>query len=392
MLWPHTQDYVLLLPAACWLQLSRCISSLACRRSDATRRQMATWAYTAANLSTAQMNSSVVTPYMDSMCAQGYTGPLCGACEPMYGHTGTTCVKCLESGANSFLYFLVCCFMMVVPAVQMVLHAKGVNKNTQLLAAANAAGGSKLIWTRSNMQSRASSTGPGGPNMLSPLAKGSSEKQVAEEHTNGTETRWNGGPAAANGAAVEMANMHTLFVSPSAAVAAGAASQHPQSPPPPPPPLPPVRVESVNSQSDIDYSRVDQGSPAAAPDMFSPFSEPSAVAGAMAGRDGSGTSVARSLSDAHMSHLVGPRSGLPNARGGGLLLRLFDTTSVDHQAAAAWGYARTASMQTPRGTPRQPAPVPHVLATQGSIHRRSYKFWHADILSVSCIQPFVQSV
>jgi hypothetical protein len=48
----------------------------------------------------------------------------------------------MPQAANSFLYFLVCCFMLLVPVIQMVLHTNSVRKNTQLVAAA-----SKLSWT-----------------------------------------------------------------------------------------------------------------------------------------------------------------------------------------------------------------------------------------------------
>jgi hypothetical protein len=262
---------------------------------------MATWAYGAANMSTLQMNGTLIEPYMKHMCVKGYTGPLCGACEPDHGHTGTTCIKCLPQQTNSFLYFLVCCFMMVVPVVQMLLHAKGVNKNTELVAAA-----SKLSWSSypSGMQPVLSGSNAGGGS-YTPVLPTLKERQQSEEEAN----------AAAMGAdvvpkdvaAVEMAHMHRTYVCPSAAVAAGAAP--PPAPaaatqaglPPPPPAAAAAAMDDGWGRSDLDTWRVDQGS---AGEMLSPFSEPSAVAGAIAvSRNGSNSSMTPTIQDIHASQV-----------------------------------------------------------------------------------------
>jgi hypothetical protein len=96
---------------------------------------MAGWAHGHSDVPTMRMNDTVVAPYMDSMCALGYDGPLCGSCSVDYGRAGTACVRCPPRGVNSFLYFLVCIFMLVSPVVQMLLHsttvrARKVSTNT----------------------------------------------------------------------------------------------------------------------------------------------------------------------------------------------------------------------------------------------------------------------
>lgn len=132
------QDMAAAVVAACaTTQLSRCISSLACRRTEYTRKDMANWSYAHAHLSVMQLNDTIIQPYMQYMCSHGYTGPLCGSCQPDYGHRAHDCAKCMPQAANSFLYFLVCCFMLLVPVVQMVLHTNSVRRNTQLMAAAS---------------------------------------------------------------------------------------------------------------------------------------------------------------------------------------------------------------------------------------------------------------
>jgi hypothetical protein len=127
-------------PADVSLQLTRCISSLACYRNDQAVQDMAKWALATADTPTALLTTNEINTYMAGMCTHGYAGPICGACEPGFGHSGHACVKCPPRSVNSFAYFLVCCFMLLVPAVQMVLHAKGVSKSAQLVAAARGPG------------------------------------------------------------------------------------------------------------------------------------------------------------------------------------------------------------------------------------------------------------
>jgi hypothetical protein len=115
-------------------------------------------------------------------------------------------------------------------------------------------------------------------------------------------------------AAVEMTSMHRTYVCPSAAVAAGAAA--PAETQAGLPPLPPAAAAAAANdewgRSDLDMFRVDQGS---AGEMVSPFSEPSAVAGAVAvSRNGSTSSVAPAMQDISASQV---RWGLQCVCGGG---------------------------------------------------------------------------
>lgn len=113
-----------------------------------SRPGMAKWSLAAADTPTALLTTEEINTYMAVMCTRGYTGPICGACQPGFGHSGHACVKCPPRSVNSFIYFLVCCFMLLVPALQMVLHAKGVSKNKKLVAAARRGSGLRIAAAR----------------------------------------------------------------------------------------------------------------------------------------------------------------------------------------------------------------------------------------------------
>lgn len=96
---------------------------------------MANWAAEHADRTITQLNQidpssrlPFYQPYVDNMCFEGYTGPLCGACMDGFGHSGQRCVKCVHRSTNSFFYFLVCLFMFIMPALQTLLHSKNVQK------------------------------------------------------------------------------------------------------------------------------------------------------------------------------------------------------------------------------------------------------------------------
>lgn len=116
---------------------------------------MTDWAELHADRSITQLNSinhttgaPIYKQYLDlGMCAPGYDGPLCGACEAGHGHRSHACVKCLPKQINSLLYFLVCCVMFLIPAIQMLMHSKNVEKRTLQLREAAAAmhGGAAVL-------------------------------------------------------------------------------------------------------------------------------------------------------------------------------------------------------------------------------------------------------
>lgn len=100
---------------------------------------MANWAAERADQTIMQLNQINIStglpfyqPYVEKMCSAGYTGPLCGACKEGFGHSGQRCVRCIHRSANSFVYFLVCLFMFIVPALQTLLHSKNVQNRHQL--------------------------------------------------------------------------------------------------------------------------------------------------------------------------------------------------------------------------------------------------------------------
>jgi len=399
------------------VQLSRCISSFACRRTDATRSEMASWAYMNSNLSTAMMTPTVIAPYMERMCLPGYTGPLCGACEAEYGHAGSSCVECLPRSANTLLYFLVCCFMFIIPVVQMVLHSKNVDKNTRLVEQASklAAAGVMPFAGHPSFQNRTSNTSGGAsfqPN-LPPLQERPSQS-----------------PKAAAAAAAT-----TVFPSPDKSVGAVELAS--------------MQARELPGRAELDTNlRADQSTSSIQSwDMVSPFSEPSAVAGAIAvSTDNSGTSIPPlPLPDVHQSLTLGP-AGSGGQKSSSLFQRLFDVSSLDHDdthiawgvtqasgthrrvlqhnvssmsrrgpsgtsvtsqgsmisgaaspmpetvggqpagAAAAAGEGASSGLQPAAGGPGALPPGVLVVApTRRTVHRRTYKFWHSDILSVNAV-------
>lgn len=411
------------------VQLSRCISSLACRRSDETRKGMANWAYANSNLSTLNMTQTAIASYMERMCATGYTGPLCGACQPDHGHSGSTCVKCPNKSFNSFLYIVVCCFMLLVPVVQMVLHSKNVSKNTQLVQAATRMPGAAVFpWMAApSFQARNSATSSYTPG-LPPLTEGPSHSPTTADAL-----REYPSPAGKDvAAAVEMAYMQ-------------------QRPP----------AEAAPGATTPDLGTISRDQSTASIDMLSPFSEPSAISGAMAvSRDHLASSAAVATAPpGDMQQQVGmqPSQNLAavtdsSLRSATLFQRLFDVNSLDHEEFYTWSVGHVSQQQrrvlghntssiSHRGVSgtsvgagasmssmvgRTPSPAPEqslggamlggaaggpafgqestayagaagggVGAGGGAaaggggggvlrhVHRRAYKFWHADIISVS---------
>lgn len=184
-------------------------------------------------------------------------------------------------------------------------------------------------------------------------------------------------------------------------------------------------------------------------EMVSPFSEPSAVAGAIAvSRGNSNTSIPPlPLPDVHQSLTLGPAGS--GQKSSSLFQRLFDVSSLDHDDTHIWGVTQASSAhrrvlqhnvssmsrrgpsgtsvtsqgsmvsgsttpmpETVGGQPAAAAAVPAgaaaaagegasgglqpatggpgalppgvlvVAPNRRTVHRRSYKFWHSDILSV----------
>jgi hypothetical protein len=298
-------------------QLTPCISSLACYRSTETIQTMSIWAQAAADTPTANMTPGQVNAYMEYMCAEGHTGPVCGACLPKYGHSGSghTCVKCLPRGANNFAYFLVCCFMMLVPAMQMVMHAKGVMKSTELVEEA-----SKLSVT----STAAAPPHPAFMPKASQSATGAGAYMPVLKPVHET------GPGSGSASfvcpsAAAAAGALPTYVSPSAAAAAAAAaggaggeflSSNSMGKDVGGIELAPMQHSAAvaaadgsgsgrgGGKSDVELFRADQGVGGGS-DMVSPFSDSAAVAGAMAvSRDESAMSAAAStLSGGHPSQV-----------------------------------------------------------------------------------------
>lgn len=276
---------------------------------------MSKWAQAAADTPTVNMTDAQVNAYMEYMCAEGHTGPVCGACLPKYGHSGSghTCVKCLPRGANNFAYFLVCCFMMLVPAIQMVMHAKGVMKSTELVEEA-----SKLS---------ATSTTAGTPPNPAFLPKATQSATGAGAYMPVLQPVHETGPGSGSASfvcpsAAAAAGAVPTYVSPSAAAAAAAAaggaggefvSNNSMGKDVGAIELAPMQQSAAADgsgsgravgKSDVDSFKADQGI-GGGYDMVSPFSDSSAVAGAMAvSRDESAMSAAAStLSGGHPSQV-----------------------------------------------------------------------------------------
>eukprot|EP00775_Hariotina_reticulata_P009586 gene9586-9749_t len=121
--------------------IHRCMAASACARSPAALAAMAEWSYRQAHLTTSQLNqgdrsAAVPVPlymeYMSNMCSPGYDGALCGSCQSGYGRLGgNSCGKCRSKAVNGFLYFLVTLVMMLIPALQVLLHSKNVKQRTK---------------------------------------------------------------------------------------------------------------------------------------------------------------------------------------------------------------------------------------------------------------------
>eukprot|EP00878_Enallax_costatus_P009740 GHUV01010172.1.p1 GENE.GHUV01010172.1~~GHUV01010172.1.p1 ORF type:complete len:404 (+),score=84.90 GHUV01010172.1:227-1438(+) len=101
--------------------LHRCITAAACSRNSTVQQAMADWAAEHASMTITQLNEKsngtglpYYQPYVANMCSSGYTGPLCGACAEGFGHSGQRCVKCMHHSTNSFIYFLVCLFIIII--------------------------------------------------------------------------------------------------------------------------------------------------------------------------------------------------------------------------------------------------------------------------------------
>jgi hypothetical protein len=117
------------------LQLHNCINPRACYRSNETIHKMADWAWNNQRYNITQLNNNkpLLDDYMRHMCNPGYEGPLCGACQEHptpYGHSTHTCHECPRASINSFYYFIVSVFMFVVPVLNMWLHSQNVRKRS----------------------------------------------------------------------------------------------------------------------------------------------------------------------------------------------------------------------------------------------------------------------
>jgi hypothetical protein len=119
-------------------QLHRCINPNACWRDETISRAMTRWAYQHANYTIIQLNT-LTSPtskqpfymeYMDHMCFKGYTGSLCGACQPDFGHSGTTCVQCPSKAANAMFFIGMCLLTFLIPGASMLMHITEVKRRS----------------------------------------------------------------------------------------------------------------------------------------------------------------------------------------------------------------------------------------------------------------------
>lgn len=301
------------------LQLTRCISSLACYRSDQAVQDMAKWALLAADTPTALLTASDINTYMAGMCTHGYTGPICGACQAGFGHSGHACVKCPPRSVNSFIYFLVCCFMLLVPALQMVLHSKGVSKSAQPVAAARraprpaapdpallpkagacAAGGSAAFLP---VLQPVYEVAPNSAPFVCPSASAAAEAGPAHVSPFAAEAAAGGAGGGVGSSIIMIKDAHAIEL---------AHMQHPA--------VPVYGSGSGGGWSDVQHFRADQGGVSGFAGMLPQFCQPTAAVGAIDGsQDGSAASTAATILSGLQPSQVGFGRGggscVPHGRG-----------------------------------------------------------------------------
>jgi predicted amidophosphoribosyltransferase len=99
---------------------------------------MTDWAYRHANYSSKQLNTlrspgqhqPIYLGSMEHMCSKDYTGPLCGACQADFGHSGSTCVQCPTKAGNAFFFIGMCLLTLLIPSVSVFMHIGEVKRRT----------------------------------------------------------------------------------------------------------------------------------------------------------------------------------------------------------------------------------------------------------------------
>lgn len=138
---PQSLVYIAPLLLLCSHQLHSCINPNACQRSAATQQNMTDWAYRHTNYTIRELNyltspnssQPIYMEYMSYMCPTGYSGPLCGACQPGFGHSGNTCEKCHSKAVNALFFIGMCLLTFLIPGVSMFMHIGEVKRRTRKL-------------------------------------------------------------------------------------------------------------------------------------------------------------------------------------------------------------------------------------------------------------------
>jgi hypothetical protein len=79
-----------------------------------------------------ELNHIDMSPYMGTMCTPGYTGPLCGSCEPNYGRVGFQCSRCFtHTWGHYLLYVVVWVYLFGMVVVAGWIHVREVMQRHQ---------------------------------------------------------------------------------------------------------------------------------------------------------------------------------------------------------------------------------------------------------------------
>jgi hypothetical protein len=398
------------------LQLHNCINPRACYRSNATIHKMADWAWNNQRYNITQLNSNrpLLDDYMRHMCNPGYEGPLCGACQEHptpYGHSTHTCHECPRASINSFYYFIVSVFMFVVPVLNMWLHSQNVRKRSAQMRRANI----------SSMQHAIGQPAAGvvQHESLNPASKPAADAAIAA------------GRADSGATTIELAALqqqqqqklgaiHTVSdaygaLKPDQDVASAASSGSASKPG-----IIPTLQVSTASATGMSYSST--SSPTATINSASPFiqeqtvpsqTQPAAIRGMSATAAGAATAAAPSAG-VPASNTLGARI---NSGTGRLFRHFFDhhllddddvprlmSTSALHfpQSVERFNMQQQQQQQKQQHRPARSMSMPvrrssddknvlqgaglaaaaGVTGAQQQFQRRSYKFWHTDIIMV----------
>jgi hypothetical protein len=102
-------------------QIHKCLVYDACARSAADKAFIADWDLKVLGpfLNSSSWDSAA---YHELLCAEGYTGELCGQCDEGYGHQDLMCKGCMAPAAGRFAYAMTWLYTLLLLLALLLLH------------------------------------------------------------------------------------------------------------------------------------------------------------------------------------------------------------------------------------------------------------------------------